>query len=192
MAAVVTTAPAQASVEISSKPTKNMSCDAGVCKPTAKHSILNATDLANLLAVSNIEVTTEQRDTGIEIDTALSWTSGNQLSLNTPGAIIIKKPVSVLGTGALALSAPPLLKSGGRVIFWDLKSNLRIGADNYKLVGSIQQLIARVAQNPNGFYALANSFDAKIDGTYAASPIGNFDGIFDGLGNTISNLRITT
>ncbi|HEX4294888.1 MAG TPA: GLUG motif-containing protein [Rhizomicrobium sp.] len=181
---------ARADVTISSMPTRNMDCGAGLCKPTTKHAVLNVGDLQNLLAVSNIEVTTGQKDIGIVVDGALSWTSANQLDLITHGAISIRQPISVLGTGSLALSSPPVLQQGGRVIFWDLGGHLRIGADDYTLVGSITGLASAVSQNANGFYALANDYDATADGTYAASPIGNFDGIFDGLGNTISNLTI--
>src|ERR1700722_10279545 len=49
---------AKADVLISSAPTSNMSCSAGVCVPTASDAVLNATDLENLLAAGNIKVTT--------------------------------------------------------------------------------------------------------------------------------------
>ena len=191
-AAMLALAPhAQADVTISSKPTRNMDCGTGsVCKATSKNAVLNATDLANLLASSNVEVTTGEKDAGIDVEAALSWTSASKLSLITHGAIAIDQPISVLGAGGLALSAQAQLGPSGRVIFWDLGGRLRIGKEHYALVGSVAQLASAVSQNPDGFYALANDYDATPDGTYAAAPVATFDGIFDGLGNTISNLTI--
>lgn len=191
-AAMLALAPhAQADVTISSKPTRNMDCGTGsVCKATAKNAVLNATDLANLLASSNVEVTTGEKDAGIDVEAALSWTSASKLSLITHGAIAIDQPISILGSGGLALSAQAQLGPSGRVIFWDTAGKLRIGKERYTLVDSVAQLASAVAQNPDGAYALANDYDATPDGTYAAAPVADFDGIFDGLGNTISNLTI--
>src|ERR1700743_2743233 len=111
---------ARADVTVSSGPTRNRDCGAGLCKPTTKHAVLNVGDLQNLLAVSNIEVTTGQKGIGIVGDAALSWPSANQLALIPHGALWSTQPISVLGTGSLALSSPPVLQQGGRVIFWDL------------------------------------------------------------------------
>ena len=52
---------AQASVQISADPTQNMNCTGGVCTPTAKDAVLNATDLANMLATSDVKVVTGNR-----------------------------------------------------------------------------------------------------------------------------------
>jgi hypothetical protein len=51
----------------------------------------------------------------------------------------------------------------------------------------------RLQANPNGSYALGANYDAAPDGTYTASPIStNLSGNFQGLGNTISNLTISS
>jgi hypothetical protein len=58
-------------------------------------------------------------------------------------------------------------------------------------VGDIKTLAADIAANPSGFYALAKPYDASGDGTYSSSPVqSTFLGLFDGLGNSISNLTI--
>jgi hypothetical protein len=76
---------AQAEVTISSAATSNMSCLGGVCSPTAKNAILNVTDLENLLATGNVEVTTTGSGVqagDIDIDAALAWSSTTTLALD--------------------------------------------------------------------------------------------------------------
>ena len=48
--------PAFAAIEISSAPTQNMSCSAGVCAPTGQNPVLNVSDLAAMLASSDVVV----------------------------------------------------------------------------------------------------------------------------------------
>ncbi|HEX3943617.1 MAG TPA: hypothetical protein VHW69_05970 [Rhizomicrobium sp.] len=47
---------ALADINISNKPTQNMSCSAGVCTATAKKATLNVTDLTNMLASGDVTV----------------------------------------------------------------------------------------------------------------------------------------
>ena len=63
---------AQASVQISSKPTESMSCSGGVCTPTAKKAVLNINDLAAMLASGDATVKSNAAAGDIEIDAALS------------------------------------------------------------------------------------------------------------------------
>jgi hypothetical protein len=76
---------AHADVEISSAATSNMDCSNGICAPTAKHAVLNAGDLENMLASGNVELTTTgsgvQAD-NIVVDTALSWPDSSALTLD--------------------------------------------------------------------------------------------------------------
>ena len=60
-AALLAATSAQASVQISADPTQNMNCTGGVCSPTAKNAVLNATDLANMLATVDVKVVTGNR-----------------------------------------------------------------------------------------------------------------------------------
>jgi hypothetical protein len=48
-----------------------------------------------------------------------------------------------------------------------------------------------VTTDPSGSYALANDYDASLDGTYKTSPVETaFDGKFEGLGHAVANLAI--
>lgn len=191
---------AQAAVEISSKPTKNMSCSAGVCSPTARKAWLNAGDLANMLATSDVKVVTGAGATVIEITAPLSWVSADRLTLDSARSIIVKREVTVAGPGALTLTTNDGGTDGvlefenkGSVTFWDLNSRLMINGQVYRLVSSIGMLASAVAANPRGRFALANKYNAAPDGPYALSPISTaFNGAFEGLGNTISNLTISS
>lgn len=205
-AAIVTSAlfsiPSYAAVTISSQPTQNMSCSNGICAPTAGNAVLNASDLENLLASGNVTVTTtgsgDVQAGDIDVTAAIGWSSANRLSLDVYGSVFIDKKVSVAGTGGLSLVTNDGGSGGvfsigrkGNVLFQSLSSQLIIDGNAYSLVNSLPALASAIASNPGGSFALANSYDAKADGTYTASPIQtNFSGHLDGLGNSISNLSI--
>jgi len=83
-----------------------------------------------------------------------------------------------------------IFSNGGNATFANLKSSLKINGINYVLVSDIASLANHVHKKSFGTYALANDYDASIEGTYAKAPIERFSGTFDRLGHTISNLRI--
>jgi hypothetical protein len=180
----------------------NMSCSGGLCAPTAKNAVLNVGDLENMLASGNVEVTTTgsgiQAD-NIEIDAPLSWSNGSALALDARETILIKKAVSVTGQGGLSIATNDGGKDGyfgfqnkGQVVFSNLSSELTIDGAPYKLVGNVATLAADISANSAGNYALANDYDASVDGTYQNSPIPTeFSGNFEGLGNAISNLALS-
>jgi hypothetical protein len=113
-------------------------------------------------------------------------------------SVTIEKAVVVAGSGALTLTTNDggtggdyWFPNGGSVTFWDLNSSLIINGQTFTLVKDIKTLAADITNNPSGFYALTNNYDASADGTYSSSPISSaFMGTLDGLGNTISNLVI--
>jgi hypothetical protein len=79
----------------------------------------------------------------------------------------------------------------GKISFWDTSSTLFINNTNYALINNLPALTTAIAANPSGNYAFAKDYDASGDGNYPASPIPTtFSGIFEGLGNVISNLSI--
>ena len=82
VAALLAATSAQASVQISSDPTHNMDCSDGVCTPTAKNADLNATDLANMLAASDVKVVTGSGAVTITVSAPFSWTSSHRLTLD--------------------------------------------------------------------------------------------------------------
>ena len=186
---------ADAAVEISSKPTANMSCAGGVCSPTAKKAILNVSDLAAMLASGDTTIKSTNTNPDIEIDAALSWTSTSRLTLDSYRVIAFNKPVVVAGTGAMTITTNDGNASGdfqffkkGHVEFWDTTSNLVINGNTYVLVKSIEQL--KTGANLGAEYlALVKSLNLSKH-HYHQAPIPNYDGTFEGLGNVISNLTI--
>ncbi|HEY8696639.1 MAG TPA: hypothetical protein VIM02_03395 [Rhizomicrobium sp.] len=191
-------APANATLIVSNAATKNVACSAGVCEATAKNAVLNASDLAAMLAASNIKVRSTVKAKDIELRVALSWASASRLTLDAYQSITFDKPLTVAGPGALTLTVNDggtggelSFETPGRAIFWDLSSNLVIDGAGYTLAGDVATLASDIAADPSGHYALGNNYDASVDGTYASSPIATtFTGTLQGLGNAISNLTI--
>lgn len=195
---IVAAATARAAVAISSKPTQNMACSAGLCVATAKHAVLNATDLTAMLAASDITVVPGKKALDIDVRSAFSWASANRLTLDSYRSIAIEDSVTVAGPGGLTLRTNDGGTGGdywfagkGNVNFWDLSSSLVINGNGYSLIDSIATLAASVAANSSGFYALAKTYDASVDGTYVSAPVTTaLNGGFEGLGNTISGLSV--
>jgi len=186
-------------VEISSKPTSGMSCMSGVCTPTAKSAVLNVTDLQDMLASGSVKVTTSVLTNDIKVQAALTWASANALTLDARRAIVVNRPVSVAGTAGLTLTTNDgstkgdlTFGPGGNINFFGTSNPLTINGKGYMLENSISALASAIASKPNGHYALSASYNAGNDGTYKNSPIATkFDGSFEGLGNSISNLSVS-
>jgi hypothetical protein len=197
MAGMFMVSGAQAGVTISSGETQNMSCSNGVCTPTAKNAILNAGDLENLLTSGNATVTTTGagvQSNDIHVNSGLGWSSSNTLSLEAKRSIAVKGSVSVTGQGGLTLETGQngslsFVKKGD-VNFANMSSQLSINGSVFTLAGDIKTLASDMAADPGGAFALAASYDAGADGTYTSPPLGNFTGVFEGLGNTISNFSL--
>jgi hypothetical protein len=158
--------------------------------------VLNATDLANLLAAGDVKVASGGTAKDIEVSASLSWVSTSRLTLDAFHSIAFNKPVTVAGTGAPTIITNDGGSGGdfqffgkGHVEFWDLSSNLVINGSAYRLVDSIQSLARGVRQNNVGSYALAKHVNSLKQ--YLGAPVGTFGGTFEGLGNTISNLKIS-
>ena len=101
------------------------------------------------------------------------------------------------GAGGLNFAYGPA-GFAGNLAFTDVVSTvtqggLTINGQPYVLENSVAGLASAILAAPGGFYALANSYDATGDGTYGAAAIPTtFTGTFEGLGNTISNLTISS
>ncbi len=190
---------AYADVAISKKPTVNMNCSNGVCSPTASDAVLNVSDLANMLASGDVRVTTGSGATNIVVKDSVGWATTSRLTFDANQSVTIDKPVMVTGTGAVTVttndggSGGDLIFDGkGNVTFWDLSSSLIVNGNSYTLVGDIATLASDIANNSTGFYALANDYDASVDGTYDEAPVTTgFTGTFEGLGHAIDKLTIS-
>src|SRR6185295_13293786 len=127
-----------------------------------------------------------------------SWTSTQGLTISAIGSIVVNKPVSDAGPAPLTLTynangSGGMLSFGdkGRISFLSTGNALTINGQGYILANSIQSLAQLIARNPSGRFALSTNYNAKQDGAYAQSPISTpFDGSLEGLGNTISRLRL--
>lgn len=198
--AALAASPAEATMVISGQTTKNVKCRNGVCKATGHFAILNAGDLAGMLAAGDVTVLPGVRAEDVELKVPLSWASASRLTLDAYHSIIIDRTLTVTGSGALTMttndggSGGDLFFEGmGRAIFWDLASSLIINGTTYTLVGDIATLASAIAAHPTASFALANNYDASVDGTYTSSPVATrLRGPFEGLGNTISKLTIQT
>jgi hypothetical protein len=203
-ASVVVLAPAtvQAGVTISAAATKNMVCTSGVCSPNHKDAVLNITDLQDLLATSNVKVTTgtgalAAETSDIDVNSTVTWTSTLTLAAYHSRSV---RPFPSAERGDLSFVTDDG-GTGGALSFDtaggascpSVSSSLAINGTAYTLVGDLATLASDIASNPSGTYALANNYDVSVDGTYTSAPIATeFEGsgTLQGLGNTISNLTI--
>jgi hypothetical protein len=185
----------QAAVEISAKPTQNMTCAAGVCTPTAKKAVLNISDLDGMLSSGGATIKSTAQNPDIEIGATLSWSNTSRLTLDSYHAIAFNKPVTVLAAGTLAITTNDGGTGGdyrffgqGHVEFKVVKDgNLYINGVRFALFRNMDRLI-RYTHRGEGGVALAGNINAAKQ-TYPSSPIPELNnGVIEGLGNTISNL----
>jgi hypothetical protein len=191
--------PARAEVIISAAATSNISCTSGVCTPTHVNAVLNVSTLQSMLSSGNVTVNTAgSKATDIVVSKPFIWTSAHTLTLDAYHSVTVNKSVVVSGSGGLTIltndgGTGGLFSFGkqGYVNFWNLADVLTINGSVYTLVDNIATLASDIAANGSGKYALAESYNASVDGTYSSSPIStNFSGALEGLGNKISNLSI--
>jgi len=187
---------AKAGVSISDKPTQNMSCDAGVCTATAKKAVLNVDDLQAMLASGDIAVATGGVTENIDINRPLSWASTSRLTLDAKQSVVVKRPVTVTGAGALIIvhndggTTGDLIFFGkGAIAFLNPESALTINGSSYTLVYDIATLANAVAHDMSGKFALTSNYDAG-NARYAGSPVPEFGGTFEGLGHRLSHIHV--
>jgi filamentous hemagglutinin family protein len=130
----------------------------------------------------------------INVVAPVSWSSGATLTLAALNDVNIEAPVSIAGNGGLAITSGGALRflSGGAIDYTGGADTnaapLTINGAAYSLVFSAAQLQAVAGARD---YALATNLDET--GVTGFVPIGEstpFTGVFDGLGNVISNLAI--
>lgn len=185
---------AHASVQISSRPTQNMSCAAGVCTATAQKAVLNASDLSSMLANGDVTVSGGRTAKDIYVTASLSWTSASRLTLDAYRSISFTKVLDVAGSGALTMltndggsGGDLFFSKKGRVIFRGTDNSLIINGHTYGLIHNIGDL--RRVGNSFSYVALCGNVDARHK-VYTTAPVQHFGVNLEGLGNTISNLQI--
>jgi len=196
---------ALADVTISARATSNMSCNNGICEPIAPRAVLNVGDLENYIAEFG-NMTVQTTGNGVEaenivVDATFASPGSTTLNLDAAGAIRVNAPVTI-GSGGQLAELEMVSDAGGElgilsfgpqgdISFGSASDIFGINGGIFTLVDSLPALASAVAANPAAFYALANSYDAKGDGTYRSAPVGiTFTGYFEALGNRISHLKI--
>ena len=189
--------PACADLVISGDATQNVNCVKNTCSATAQDAVLNAGEVENRLAASELKILSGHVAHDITVTAPLSWTSNSRLTLIAYRSVKIDRAVSVAGSGALALKTNNggllgELSFGrrGKIGFLGTANEVAINGHQYVLVSSIAGLESAISIDPAGYYALANDYDASIDGIYNSAPIPEFAGTLEGFGNTISGITI--
>ena len=195
MAALLATTSAQASVEISSKPTRNMNCSGGVCTPTAAKAVLNVADLLDMLASGDTTVKSDSQAQDIVVHAKVALGSGSRLTLDSYRSIEFNKFVDVKGAGAITITVNDGSSGGdyrftgsGHVEFRQLTSSLIINGQAFRLVHDVAGMNKNRVHGVAPYFALAKSF--TLNRTYHNLVVKKGVAAFEGLGNTIQNLSI--
>jgi filamentous hemagglutinin family protein len=193
----------------------------GTFTAPSSNSILSVADLQNALANASVTVTTGGASPGsdagnITVANALTWSTGSTLTLSAYHSIAIDAAITIAGGGGLALTTNNG-GSGGTLTFAQAASAQFTGvynssndggnsaldgtaqgsltintsgtAHSYALVNSMTGL-AGIGTTSSSYSALAVPLTSST--TYTNAVIPTFAGTFEGLGNTISNLTISS
>ncbi|WP_193098177.1 GLUG motif-containing protein [Burkholderia sp. Z1] len=177
---------------------------------------IGAATLSRTLGTTNVALTNTSGD--LTVDGAVNWTSDHGLTLTSnKGDVALKRSLSASGAKAgvsanaageirvddkLALTGEQarleLNSMKGRRFTQDNASVTLSGRDaSFSSNGEAYQVIHDVAglrnvdRNLTGRYVLGNAIDGKGGAFQSIGANGSFDGVFDGLGNTISRLYVT-
>ncbi len=166
---------AEAALTVSTAPTVNVSCASGVCTSTAADAVMNAKSLMNLLRKGDLSLVADNAAKDIVFAAPVHWASAHALNLSAARNIVVNRAIQVTGEGGLTMQGGPggflSFAWNGYVNFMSLSSHLSIAGHDYTLVSSLPSLISAVNGNPLGYFALANNYDATVDGTYTSSPM---------------------
>ena len=173
--------------------------------PTTDNSVLSVSDLEAALANADVVVTTGATGTqagDITVIGDVSW-SMNTLTLDAHHSIyVVAAQMAVTGTAGLVLKTNDGGTGGdysfvgdSEVTFGSTSEGLTINGVSYTLVNSLSQIYTDLKNSPTMNIALANNIDAAGVTLYENNGAGSltsiYEGHFEGLGNTISNLAIS-
>jgi hypothetical protein len=172
-----------------------------VCTATQPAAVLNSKFLQTSLNTSDVQINANgnQLEPGdIIISAPLTWSSASGLTLDADESITINKPVTDSGAAPVTLATDDggtggvlSFGTGAHIMFAGVSNVLTINGQAYTLVNSVTSLASAVANNDKGSYALAANYNATNDGTYTAAPVTELSGTIEGLGNTITGLKIS-
>jgi hypothetical protein len=162
----------------------------GLLTASANVSV-NASDLATALASGNVQLAGN-----VIVNAPLTWSSNSVLTLGGTSTNTVAVNASITGSGATAgIVIKPTtyslnIKNAAAISLSGATPTLSIGGNSYTLIKSIADL-STVTATAGTFWALAKplSYSTTID-----RPAINvaFAGTFDGLGNTVDNMRLTS
>ncbi|WP_434461833.1 GLUG motif-containing protein [Serratia plymuthica] len=156
----------------------------------ADNGTLNAATLANGLANNNVALTSTQGD--VSVSGQVDWQSDNKLSLTSERAgVKINAPLKATGAGAgleLNHKTGYALNNDAAVTLSGAKATFSANGEGYQVVQNLNQLRG-IENDMNGRYVLGTD----ITDASHINPIGGhtlFNGVFDGLGNTVKDLTV--
>lgn len=192
----------------------DVSVKAGANQP----GTIAADTLSRNLATTDVELVAERGPTSV--DGPVTWASGNRLTLvsrqgdvsvngalratganarvgiDAKGSVRIAAPMALTGANALLTldyGVAYSLAGAAAVTLSGAGAGFESNGYRYTVIQNLQQLQA-INANLDGLYVLGNNIAGSYYGT-AFKTIGSgasFAGVFDGLGNTISNLNIAS
>ncbi|QOT74729.1 filamentous hemagglutinin N-terminal domain-containing protein [Cupriavidus basilensis] len=172
--------------------------------------------LSRNLGTTNIELASTVGN--LLVNAPIEWSSGNKLTLTSAGDVNVNGALSATGVNAsLAMTAGDAkdinlnnkvtlsgagnglalnygrslnLNNGAVVTLSGTGASFRSNGFSYNVIQNLAQLQG-INDNLGGYYVLGNKISGgsmkSIGGDY-----GTFYGTFDGLGNTLSNLKVTS
>lgn len=172
--------------------------------------------LSRNLGTTNIELASTVGN--LSVNAPISWNSGNKLTLASAGDVNVNGALSATGVNAsLAMTAGGTkdinlnnkvtlsgagnglalnygrslnLNNGAVVTLSGTGASFRSNGFSYNVIQNLAQLQG-INDNLGGYYVLGNKISGgslkSIGGDY-----GTFYGVFDGLGNTLNNLSVTS
>ena len=168
----------------------NYTLSGGVLSSASDVSI-NASDLVTALGTGNVTLAGN-----VVISSPITWSSNSVLTLGGTSTNTVAVNSSITGSGNTAgiVIKPSTYslstKSGAAISLTGTTPTLSIGGNSYTLIKAIADL-STVTATVGTFWALAKplTYSTTID-----RPAINvaFTGTFDGLGNTVDNMRLTS
>ncbi len=168
---------------------------------TGNNSVINVATLTGALANANVLVSTGVGGTqagDITVAAPIGWSSFSTLTLRAAHGIAVNAGIDITGGGKLVLTTNHG-GTGGELIFGNgaaatfaagkTGQSLTIDGAAYTLIRDIAGLAT--LDKANGFYALAGNIVAP-ETTYTKNLISSFSGTFEGLGHTVSGLKLST
>ncbi|OMG73577.1 two-partner secretion domain-containing protein [Burkholderia ubonensis] len=177
---------------------------------------IGAATLSRTLGTTNVALTNTSGD--LTVDGAVNWSSDHALKLTSQkGDVALKQAVMASGAKAgVAVNAAGEIRVDDKLALTGEQARLELNSakghrftnDNASVTlsgrnasfssnGDAYQVIHDVAglrnvdRNLKGRYVLGNAIDGKGAAFRSIAARGSFDGVFDGLGNTISDLSIS-